>query len=136
VSHGGTTGWEPLKKINISWRHDYHDVHRDERIFQGATRQGRRRAPARHVAGDTLNASKTCGQADCRTVSAQCRPAAHTKYVVTLWSGSTTLGSHAATVPIDPTARRRAKHVSDVARQQDMTRCGSIHTVEDIIRLP
>jgi hypothetical protein len=77
--------------------------------------------PARHAAGDALNASKTCGQADCRNAPAQRRPATHMKYVAIVRSDSTTLGSYAATMPSDPTARRRAEHASDVARRQDVT---------------
>jgi hypothetical protein len=36
VSHGGTTGWEPLKKTNIPWRHDHHDLHRGAHVSSKA----------------------------------------------------------------------------------------------------
>jgi hypothetical protein len=77
-----------------------------------------------------LNANKTCGQSDCRTAPAQHRPAARTQYVATVRSGSTTLGSRAATVSSDLTTRCRAGHASDVARRD------GIHAVEGIIHLP
>jgi hypothetical protein len=72
--------------------------------------------PARCVAGDALNASKTCGQGDCRTVTVQRRPTARSQWVATVRGGSITLGSRAATVPSDPTTRRNTVHVSDMAR--------------------
>jgi hypothetical protein len=51
----------------------------------------------------------------------QRRPAARTQFVAIVRSGSTTLGSCAATVSSDPTTWRRAGHASDVARRQDVT---------------
>jgi hypothetical protein len=32
VSHGGSTGCEPLKKTNIPWRYDHHDLHQGMRV--------------------------------------------------------------------------------------------------------
>jgi hypothetical protein len=86
--------------------------------------------PARHVASGAVNATKTCGQSDYRTVPPQRRPTACTKYVAIVRSGPTTLGSRAATVPSDPTAWRGVEHASNVARRDN------IHVIEDIIRLP
>jgi hypothetical protein len=76
-----------------------------------ARRVGRRTAKLRQRSADPRAA---------RSTLSQCRVAQQ-------------LGSHAATVSSGPTARRRAEHASDVARQQDVT---DIHVVEDIIRLP
>jgi hypothetical protein len=38
VSHGGTTGWEPLKKPNTPWRRDHHNLHRDAHASSKALR--------------------------------------------------------------------------------------------------
>jgi hypothetical protein len=77
--------------------------------------------PARHATGGALNASKTCEQGDCRTVTVQCRPTAHSQWIATVRDGSTTLGSRAATVPSDPTTQCRVVHASDMVSRQYVT---------------
>jgi hypothetical protein len=69
--------------------------------------------PARRAAGGPLNVGGTRGQAGCRSEPAQHRPAAHSLWLATVRSGSTTMDRQlsqtgTATVHRDTAVQRHA----------------------------